>query len=326
MEEKISNMDKKILLELDKDSRQPYSKLAKRLGTSQQVINYRIKRLLDIGVITEFVTSFSTVSLGLPIITKFYIQLTGTDEKTEKKLQEYLLKHKDVNWVAQTLGEYDLFTAVMVKDLETLGDFKEDLFTHFGKYINEYEIAFIHHAVTLPRTYINEKSKEYLKQAKIHESVKIDLSKKDKKIIKEIANNSRISVLDLAKSNGVDVRTVIKRLRFFEDKRLIQGFRININRQKLGVRYYKVFIKLRSYGGEGMKQLEEYCNSKKGVLHFIENIGKYEYELEMEVPSPEEMQKFIKELRNEYSKTIDHIKTVEIIDELKLSWIPNGFD
>lgn len=318
-------LDKKILLELDKNSRQNYSKLAKKLNTSQQVITYRVNKLVEEGIITQFMTSFSTISIGFTVIAKFYIQFTGINKKTEYSIFNNLLNNKDVNWVCKTLGEYDLFTAIMVKNIEEVASFKNELIQKYGNYINNYEISFLQKAWTLPRNFLLNKKTELLKPALIHKPVTIKLSDIDKKIMREIVNNSRINSVDLSKKLNINVKTVISKIKEYEKKGIIQGYRININRSKLNLKYYKVFIKLRSYNQMELKKFQSYCLSQNYLIHFIENMGKYEYEMEMEMPNSEEMQELVKEMRNSYSEIIETIETSEIIEELKLTWLPKSF-
>ena len=54
MNYKLDLKDRRILYELDSDSRQPCSKIAKKLGTSTEVVNYRIKRLEEENIITHY--------------------------------------------------------------------------------------------------------------------------------------------------------------------------------------------------------------------------------------------------------------------------------
>ena len=43
----LDNVDRRILYALDLDARQPISRLAKKLGISKDVANYRIKKMVD---------------------------------------------------------------------------------------------------------------------------------------------------------------------------------------------------------------------------------------------------------------------------------------
>ncbi|MCH8022562.1 MAG: winged helix-turn-helix transcriptional regulator [Thaumarchaeota archaeon] len=50
----LDKLDRKILFELDLNSRIPTTKLAKKLKVSREVVDYRIKRLTDNKYIRTF--------------------------------------------------------------------------------------------------------------------------------------------------------------------------------------------------------------------------------------------------------------------------------
>jgi Lrp/AsnC family transcriptional regulator, leucine-responsive regulatory protein len=321
---KLDILDQKILVALDKNSRQSSSRLAKKLHTSQQVISYRMKKLIESGVISSFITTFSSISLGLSVV-KIYIQYTGMTQKTENDIYDFLSHHKYVNWISKTIGKYDLFAAVMVKDIANLGEFKTELFQKFGKYINSYSTSIIQKAYTFPRSYIPPKKEEMIKPALIHKELKFKLDDKDKLLLKNLANDSRITVLELAKRLNLNIKTVMSKIKNLRKGGIIQSFRININRNKIGLKYYKVFIKLRSYDPIDYEKLKNYCLARKYLVHLIECIGEYELELEMEMVDSQRIEETIRDIRNKYSDIVANIESCEMTDEMKLTWLPQEF-
>lgn len=318
-------IDKKIIYELDNNSRQPLTKLAKKLRTSQQVISYRVNKLVQEGVITAFMTVLSTLSLGLPFIVKLYVQLTGISKETEEDIFLYLIHHKDVNWLCKTMGDFDLFTAVMVKDLDAFGKFKREFFGRYGVYINRYEISFLDKAYTLPRNYLLNKKPSITEPRLIHGQITKLVTEKDRKIIRYIVDNSRMGVVELAKLTQMNVKTIIAKIKEYENTGVIQGYRINLNRKKLNLHYYKVFIKIALFNQKEYKQLFSYLLNQDYLIHLIECIGNFELELEIEMPTPEQMQTLIKNIRNQFALLIDRITVTEIIEEMKLTWLPRSF-
>jgi len=322
--EKLDLLDQKLLIALDQDSRQTCSKLAKKLRTSQQVISYRIKKLVDSGVITSFITTFSSIPLGLTVV-KIYIQYTGMTKETEDQIYHFLAHHKSVNWIAKTIGKYDLFTAVMIKNIYELGKFKTELFQKFGKYINSYTTSMIQKAYTFPRPFFSSKKQEMIKPALIHEEFKLKLDARDEILMKTMANDSRITVLDLAKKLNLNVKTIISKIKNLKKNGIIQSYRINVDRNKIGLRYYKIFIKLRSYDPKDYQKLRNYCLARKYLVHLIECIGEYELELEMEMPDSQRVEETIRDIRNGYSDIVANIESCEMTNEMKLTWLPQEF-
>ena len=71
---KLDLIDKKILNQLDLNSRQSDSEIGKKIRQSKQVVNYRIKKLLENGIITAFYPHINIANLGYSMH-KFYLQL-----------------------------------------------------------------------------------------------------------------------------------------------------------------------------------------------------------------------------------------------------------
>ena len=61
---KIDLKDRKILYELDLDCRQSNTQIGKKVGLTRDVVAYRIKRMEEEGVITNFWTAINTFKLG----------------------------------------------------------------------------------------------------------------------------------------------------------------------------------------------------------------------------------------------------------------------
>jgi len=61
---KLDIKDKKILYELDMDARQSISSIAKRVGLSKEVVNYRIRRMEKEGLIDGYYAIIEYSKLG----------------------------------------------------------------------------------------------------------------------------------------------------------------------------------------------------------------------------------------------------------------------
>ena len=61
---KVDLKDRKILYELDYDSRQSLSKIGQKVGLHKNVVLYRIKRLENLGIISFYYTVIDSFKLG----------------------------------------------------------------------------------------------------------------------------------------------------------------------------------------------------------------------------------------------------------------------
>ena len=92
---KLDLKNRKLLYELDCNSRQTVQQLAKRIGLSKDTVKYRINKLVKEGIIKSFNAIIDTGKLGFysfRIFMKFY-QLSPNKEK---EILDFLLKNKNL--------------------------------------------------------------------------------------------------------------------------------------------------------------------------------------------------------------------------------------
>ena len=107
--------DRKILFELDKDSRQSLPKIGKKVGLSQEVVYHRISKLQKQGVIKRFQTIVAISRIGY-IAPKLYVQFQDITEEKANHIYKYLLENKKVFWFGICQGRWDLIIAYWSRD------------------------------------------------------------------------------------------------------------------------------------------------------------------------------------------------------------------
>ena len=107
MSNKIDLLDRKILYELDIDARQPISALSKKVKRKRNVVEYRIKRLQEKGIIKNFVTLLDAGRLGL-MVWNVYVEFQNINAETESEITNYLKDKKNVWRIALPTGKWNL--------------------------------------------------------------------------------------------------------------------------------------------------------------------------------------------------------------------------
>src|SRR3989344_1720756 len=285
---KLDLVDKKIILELDTNARASFSEIGKRLGIRKNNVQYRVKRLLEDGVIQKFVVQFSLGTLGL-MLAKMYLQLSGFSKETEKELYGYLLNDKRISWIAKTEGRWDLMIGTYVESLKQFDSIKKDFFKRYEKYITSYDVVFLVEGYTSQRTYLlNRKSTP-------------------KKIEKFIG----------AKTININIKTVQRRIKELEKKGVIQGYVTFLSPKIIGYNFFKLCISLQNYESK-FNYFLTYCMELSNVIHIIESLGPWEVELEIETESLEDFYELTHKIRNDFSDIIKKTESVIISNEMKL--------
>ncbi|MBU3940708.1 MAG: winged helix-turn-helix transcriptional regulator, partial [Nanoarchaeota archaeon] len=107
----LDKKDLKILSEIDKNSRRTDSEIAKKVGLSKQVVNYRIQRFIDNKLITDFYTLVNVGKLGLNSYYVF-LQLEKINKEQEKTLLRKLGLLGYVGWLVGGIGRWDVILLI----------------------------------------------------------------------------------------------------------------------------------------------------------------------------------------------------------------------
>ncbi|MFC1800722.1 winged helix-turn-helix transcriptional regulator, partial [Nanoarchaeota archaeon] len=203
MGEVLDKKDMRILYELDVNARQPISQIAKKVGLSKEVVNYRIKNLTKKGIIEGFYTIIDSAKLGYFTI-RVYLTLGNTTVDKEKEIIDFIVKQKNALYVSKLSNSLDVAIGMWVKTFDEFAKFKNELETKYRKYLSIF-LIYNHYK----RDYlINENKGESAELAVIGTPHEIKISDTEHRLLKLIADNARISLLDISKKIGVTPNAV----------------------------------------------------------------------------------------------------------------------
>lgn len=317
MATKLDLKDQKLLYELDNNSRQSASKIGKKIGLSPEVVNYRIKRLEKEKIITQYqlIVNLSTLN-----IYQFKICLSFQHIKSEvlgTKIEE-LKKMDSIKWIISSKGNWDLILSCETDSLENIDDLKNKILTKFGNYINKKALSILIEAQTYNRNYLID-DKSLLSDSRIimKKSNIIKIDDLDIKILKSLAENSRKPIIDIASELKQTVRIINYRIKQLEKNKIILGYKIALNYEKLGLKFFKIFVYLDNPQEEKINSLISYLKQNRNTIHHVKVLGNWDLEPEFEVHSEEEFNMILQEIKDKYSDIIKNIEIVAISKEHK---------
>ncbi len=321
---KLDLYDWKILNQLDLDCRQSDAEIGKKTRLSKQVVNYRIKKLLHEGIITSFYPHINLAKLGYGVH-KIYLQFRSLKQEKEEEIWNYLIKQQNIIWVVSCSGKWDLIFGIASKTIEQFDNVLADFMNKYSDYISNRAISVFNKATLHHRKWLLKQKQEsvfWLLGGKIEET-KID--EIDYKILKNLNENARKQIIEVAKNAGISSSLAIQRIKKLREKGIIGAFRTGLNREKLGIHYCKSFIYYQNKTTEKEKQLLQYCHTLLNILGVSQSIGPWDLELEFEVQSYDDFHKIMKEMKNKYP-IIRSFETIYIEKEYGLSFLPEDLN
>ncbi len=302
---KLNLKDRRILYELDKYSRIPYSKIAKIVGLSQETVRYRVKNLLILGVIKKFLTMVDTARLGFAYH-KVLLRLHNVDESKINEIIGYLKENKLIVWVVTTDGDYDIGFVAKVTNILELNNILEDLKRRYNEFLNKKTISVNVTGEYLTRDYLIDKSRKAKTEVSYTVDYKpYDLDKIDIGIMQFLAENSRVSAIEIGKNLNISPDSVLKRLKRLEKDRIITRNTIVLDHELLNQIHYKVLVQLNNVPVDKIASFIDYCRTITRVVYIIKSLGEWDYELDLEVESVQQFRELMRDLTKKYSDIIE---------------------
>jgi Lrp/AsnC family transcriptional regulator, leucine-responsive regulatory protein len=318
------NLDKKdwrILYELDFEARQTNKQIGKKVGLSAEAVRYRIQQLEKQNIIQRYMMIVRFTRVGMKQH-KMYLKFHNLTKKAKEDILNYCLNNKKIIWVASCLGSYDLLIATLTKTVDDFLEVKSNVLKELKDYIVDYRVTHMAESITYRRNYFIDK-KEHLPQEALldkadDESVQLD--KVDMDILRQLGEDGRMSAIDIAKKVYSSQRIVSYRIKAMETQGIIHGCKLSLNYQKLGILFFKTFIKLKDCSEKRIHQFVGYCRTNPHIIHHVRTIGDWDVEPEFEVTSIEQFQKLLAEMREKFADIIQTIDTQLITDEHKFTY------
>ncbi|MDO8460488.1 MAG: winged helix-turn-helix transcriptional regulator [Nanoarchaeota archaeon] len=319
MEEKfkLDLKDRKILFELDNNCRQSCSQIGKKVGLSTEVVNYRIKKLEDEKIITQYQLIANLSGLG---IIQFKICLTLQHINSEKlnSIIDKLRKNKSVKWIVSTKGNWDLLIALETDRIDKIDELKNEILSLFSGYVRNKALSILVEASIHGRGYLIEGKKNLRKEKVVMgQDRKIKVDDTDMKILKQLAENARKPIIDIAHELKISERIVNYRIKQMVKNKIVLGFKIALNYEKLGLHFYKLFIYLDSPEKNRIADFISYLEVHRNVIHHVRVLGNWDLEPEFETYSEREFNELLKEMKDKFSDIIAGIDIITIDKEHK---------
>jgi len=323
---KIDLKDRKILYQLDLNCRQSNNQIGRKVGLSKEVVNYRIKRMQDNGIIKCFWTSINSLKLGYYAF-RIYINFLDVSAEVKNEIIQYFINYKNVWTLQSAKGPVDLSAVIWSDDIYNFNLFWNKTLDKYGNYFENYSVSILTQVNCLKRSYlINERydnsDRNFYTISCIGEPIKID--KLDYHLLNEIADNARISLLKLAERLNSSSQTINYRIKSLIKKGIILAFRVDIDISHLDLQNCMIDIYLKDHT-KG-KKIKEYLKGNPYVCYIMDmTIGWCDINFELLVKNFNSLTKIIDEIDKRFPGAIRKTNFWMARKIHKERWLPELF-
>jgi DNA-binding Lrp family transcriptional regulator len=312
----MDKLDKKILEQLILNSRIPIKKLAKNIGASREVVNYRINKL-NKNLIKEYTTIINFKKLGYKKYTCF-MKFKGISLEKEKEILTSLVKNELIMFLSPIIGKWNVAFDIITKDQKEVEETINKILSFCSDYLDTYVLLGTNiEEQTFPTKYIGiiETKKNIKKQS----NYKLDQT--DKRILELLSNNSRLSFIELSKKLNIIPNTIKYRLKNLEKTGVILGYSISIDFKKLDFELYNLQLKSNNFKN---KRLQDFFKSHPKVVYYYKYLGNENWDIDIGliIKDSIELREFIIDLRKNFKEVA--IYEIYILTEIIKDYYPKG--
>lgn len=317
---KLDLKDRRILYELDLNSRATLNEIAKKVKLSKQVVDYRLKNLIQNKIINYFYAAINFTKLGYTQY-KLYLKFQNVNLEKEKEIIYYWSNNPNSVWVGSCRGRYDLAVSILAKEINDFGDILHSFMSKYGLFVLEKDVLVTQKSPVFTRNYLTE-SKGKNKFTYGGEIEHYELDPINEKILKTISNNARIPILEMMNQLNLTRDVITYRLKKLNKDKIISQYRVLINLDKINHKLYKIILRLHSLAPEKENQLITYIASHSNGTQYLKLVGSWDAELEFEVENEEVLHSILLEIRQMFGEIIRDYETLQIHQEHKLNYCP----
>lgn len=302
---KLDEKDKKILAELQKNSRSSFSEIGKKVGLPKTVVVYRVKRLVDSNFLTLFSTIINKQKLGY-IYARLFLKFHNYNDKIEKALLDFLKREKGMHWIASLNGCYDFCIILLAKNIQELNSIYNQIIYKFSHYLLDKELSISIKKYYYPSRYIFKEETHQSSSPPLKEDKSIKLNEIDFKIINLLKQNSRMPLLDIAEKLNLAPQTARIRIKTLIANKIITSFKIRVNHKMLGLHHFHTFLNLSNINEKKEKDIIDFISSINSTIHIIKGTGKYDLEFESLLKSHFELYDILAQIKNKFPQNIQN--------------------
>lgn len=229
---------------------------------------------------------------------------TSGSEAQEAAFKRSVTNHPQVGWCAELNGAFSWGIAIAVDSPIEVDRFLKDLTCSSRASIYKKSVSFRTALMDCPRRYLSPRAPPEPHYYIVDGVSSVSVDTIDKSILARLTEYPRASMRDLAAMLGIPHTTIDMRLKKLRAKKLLLGNSIQLNLSLLGRQLHKVLVFSRGKDDKLSSAMRRFALNHPLVSHFVESVGGWDFEFNIEVESLGEVSQFEGLLRRTFPDAI----------------------
>ncbi|OIO40013.1 hypothetical protein AUJ61_02725 [Candidatus Pacearchaeota archaeon CG1_02_30_18] len=151
------------------------------------------------------------------------------------------------------------------------------------------------------------------------EKVKLDI--KDKKILKLLNKNCRITLVEISNKTGIPIDSVKYRIKRME-KNEVFSYAVILNPLKIGYPIFNtLFLQLVNFDKEQEKKLMNYVQNHPYLAYAAKIAGKYDFAISVVAKNLTQFTKIVGDFKTEFNQIVKEVDMAMVLEEYKYDYL-----
>lgn len=313
----LKNTDKKLLAYIYQNNRENLKKIAKATHLSRQQVEYRIKNYVQKGLIKKFATFFNYNALGYNYLVILFFKLSKQED-----IRTFINNLNSSNFCisnGKVLNKYDLFVNAIFKDEKEFTESLNRILCEKKDKIMDYHVIRPFSIIKYPLKFIQVKEEEI--EINIpNEKTKLD--QKEIKILKLMEKDSRIKIIDIARSLNISAELALYKLKRLYEKKIILGSRILFDMEKIGYNFSIISLRIKDLSKKNQSKLKTFSKQSPCVNSVIFTISKPNCYIQLFHQDEKELREQINKIKELFSEELLNLDILLIEGEKEANTLP----
>ena len=307
----IDAPDREILYELTTNARRQNNRMARDIGISNQLFDYRVSRMIKTGIVPKFIPLVRIDSFGMGFY-RALLRIEKASAKRKHEIKDYITNNKSVFQLIEAVGSWDLSVNFVCRDIRGFNAEIDKLATRFSENIRQYTTMAFSRSVYFNRRFFTKRAPEAKTAMLYGGSASAEhLDDKDLLILDQLFKNARMPNFTISKNTKIAMNTIKSRIRSMENRGVIQGYRAFLRPMPFGVVRKKVMV--RSYCPVRTEQLLNDFALNNPHVYVIEKMsGRWDFEVVLEAFGHREFQGILQKMRDAISEVPFDYEMIDI--------------
>lgn len=312
--------DKKLFLELFQNSKQSNRQIAKKIGISKETVSNRINFFKENNYIKDFSCKINYNKLGFQEYNLF-VRLKNISENKINSIINYLENYKNTIWIGKAFGKYDFKISIITKK-ENINEIIGEISQKFSSQIDTIDYLFVTdkykaNSSSFLQNLIQIKPEKKIKKKFKNSKYNIEII--DKKIIYELSQNPKESIIQISSKLNLTTDIVKYRIKKLEENNIITGYSIVFN----GNKFNKIWcLILFNFDIENLENFKNYLKKQELLSSYTETLGVWNFNVTFFANNIEELYSNLNKIRNKFSQNIKNFEILIFFEFYKYPKVP----